>query len=68
MEANTMLKRALTARAELVEANAPKHVIGAADAAIDCYKCGVAPPTHLFDVLTAYAASVNRQNRYGKAS
>ena len=63
----TVLSRALAARAELVDAGAPQRVLGAADVAIDCHKCGVAPPIWARDILFNHARQQAGQNRYGKA-
>lgn len=63
---DTVLKRALSALACLVEQGAPKPVLAAANHAIDCYKCGVPPHSWARDVLFKYADEQQRQDRFGK--
>lgn len=63
---DTVLKRAMIDLANLCEDRAPKSVIAAARAAIDCHKCGIDTHQWAKDVLRAYAARNQRQDRYGK--
>lgn len=65
-EADSVLKRALAARAQLVEEEAPQRVLACADLAIDCHRAGVSPPVYAGYVLRDHLAARQRQNRYGQ--